>query len=159
VIMTDPILFYTRSGPYGSFTNFSHHGFTLLGKFWKTSEHFFQAAKFFKTDKEWYEKIWDAATPSLAAKRGRRRDKPLYPGWDDVKDDVMRLAVYAKFTSHPDIMEVLLSTGDAEIIEDSPIDSYWGWGKDHAGKNMLGKILMELRDNERERREALSQEI
>jgi predicted NAD-dependent protein-ADP-ribosyltransferase YbiA (DUF1768 family) len=44
-----------------------------------------------------------------------------------------------------------LATGDEEIIENSPIDSYWGCGADGQGKNMLGKILMETRDILRER--------
>jgi ribA/ribD-fused uncharacterized protein len=38
-----------------------------------------------------------------------------------------------------------LSTGDEEIVEDSPIDSYWGCGADGKGQNNLGKILMEVR--------------
>lgn len=35
---------------------------------------------------------------------------------------------------------------DREIVEDSPIDSYWGCGADGLGKNMLGKLLMKLRE-------------
>jgi predicted NAD-dependent protein-ADP-ribosyltransferase YbiA (DUF1768 family) len=41
---------------------------------------------------------------------------------------------------------LLLSTGNATLIEDSPMDFYWGCGSDGTGKNMLGKILMEYRD-------------
>jgi len=40
----------------------------------------------------------------------------------------------------------LLSTGDAEIVENSPIDYYWGCGANGSGKNRLGIILMEVRD-------------
>lgn len=43
--MTEPILFYTTGEKYGAFSNFSRHGFTLGGKYWKTSEHYFQAQK------------------------------------------------------------------------------------------------------------------
>jgi predicted NAD-dependent protein-ADP-ribosyltransferase YbiA (DUF1768 family) len=39
----------------------------------------------------------------------------------------------------------LLETGDREIIENSPVDSYWGIGPDGRGENMVGKILMRLR--------------
>lgn len=39
-----------------------------------------------------------------------------------------------------------MSTGEAKIIEASPRDAYWGWGSDKKGKNMLGIILMRLRE-------------
>jgi ribA/ribD-fused uncharacterized protein len=58
----------------------------------------------------------------------------------------MREAVLAKFRSHPDIRETLLSTGDEEIIENAPGDYYWGVGANGSGKNMLGRILMDVRD-------------
>lgn len=54
-------------------------------------------------------------------------------------------AVLYKFQTHPDIRDILLSTSNAEIVENSPIDFYWGCGADGSGKNMLGKILMEVR--------------
>jgi N-glycosidase YbiA len=63
-----------------------------------------------------------------------------------VKDNIMRKAVLCKFETHGDIREILLSTGDEEIVENSPIDYYWACGKDGSGKNMLGIILMEVRD-------------
>jgi ribA/ribD-fused uncharacterized protein len=40
----------------------------------------------------------------------------------------------------------LLSTGNQLIVENSPVDYYWGCGADGSGKNMLGKILMEVRE-------------
>ena len=39
-----------------------------------------------------------------------------------------------------------LATGDEELVEDSPNDYYWGRGRSGTGKNMLGRILMEVRD-------------
>ncbi|HEX2549583.1 MAG TPA: NADAR domain-containing protein, partial [Gammaproteobacteria bacterium] len=39
----------------------------------------------------------------------------------------------------------LFSTGDEEIAEDSPTDSFWGLGPDGGGQNNLGKILMQVR--------------
>jgi predicted NAD-dependent protein-ADP-ribosyltransferase YbiA (DUF1768 family) len=41
---------------------------------------------------------------------------------------------------------VLLATGDAELVEHTTNDSYWGDGGDGSGKYMLGRILMQLRD-------------
>jgi ribA/ribD-fused uncharacterized protein len=54
--------------------------------------------------------------------------------------------VLAKFTQHDDLKKVLLDTGDAELIEDTTSDYYWGNGTNGTGKNMLGKILMETRE-------------
>jgi len=86
-----------------------------------------------------------AETPRRAADLGRDPSAPLRPDWEQVRDDVMRRAVRAKFRTHADIREILLATGDQEIIEDSPTDHYWGQGSTGAGKNTLGRILMEAR--------------
>jgi N-glycosidase YbiA len=75
---------------------------------------------------------------------------PLRADWEAVKDDVMRKAVLRKFERHAALRAVLLDTGDEEIIENSPIDPYWGCGADGLGLNMLGKILMETRTALRE---------
>lgn len=81
-----------------------------------------------------------------AARMGRSRKKPLRKDWESVKDQIMRKAVLAKFTQHDDLQELLLSTGDAKLVEHTTNDSYWGDGSDGSGKNMLGRILMEVRE-------------
>ncbi len=139
------IYFYSaREGDYGAFSNFSRHGFELDDKYWKTSEHYFQAMKFEGTEYE--DKIREARSPKEAATLGRRRDFPLRKDWEVIKDDVMRRAVTKKFETHKELRNLLLSTGDSDIVENAPSDYYWGCGKDGSGKNMLGKILMEVRD-------------
>lgn len=77
---------------------------------------------------------------------GRDRQRPLRLDWEQVKDDIMRRAVLRKFETHADLRDILLSTGDEPIVENSPIDYYWGCGADGSGKNMLGQILVEVRD-------------
>jgi ribA/ribD-fused uncharacterized protein len=59
----------------------------------------------------------------------------------------MRAAVLAKFQQHEDIREILMATGDAKIVEHTTNDAYWGDGGDSKGKNMLGRILMEVREH------------
>ena len=137
------IKFYKVKETYGCFSNFSRHAITLDGRTWATTEHYFQAQKFFGTPR--YDQIANAETPRIAADLGRDRGYPLRLDWEKVKDDVMRKCVREKVLQHQHIKDLLLSTGDQEIIEDSPIDWYWGCGSDGAGKNMLGKILMEIR--------------
>lgn len=137
------IYFYTTGEKYGCFSNFSPHGFELDELWWATSEHYFQAQKFVGTPH--VEEIRLAKTPKDAARMGRDRKRPLRPDWEEVKDDIMRKAVLRKFETHADIREILLSTGDELIVENSPIDYYWGCGADGSGKNMLGQILVEVR--------------
>jgi len=141
------IYFYsTRENPYGCFSNFSQHGFELDGFWWATSEHYFQAQKFVDTDRSWFDKIREVKTPKEAAKMGRDRSHPLRTDWERVKDEIMQQAVLQKFRNHADIREILLATGDEVIVENSPIDYYWGCGKDGSGKNRLGEILMTVRE-------------
>ena len=139
-----PVYFYSaRDEPFGCFSNFSAHGFMLDGVYWPTSEHYFQAQKFAGTEHE--ETVRNANTPSMAAKLGRSRSLPLRGDWETVKDDVMRAALRAKFDQYPKLKALLLSTGDAELIEHTRNDSYWADGGDGTGKNRLGYLLMELR--------------
>jgi len=145
-----PIYFYSaREEPYGCFSNFSAHGFELDGSYWRTSEHYFQAAKFVGT--EHADLIRQAKSPTVAARMGRSRKRPLRADWETVKDDVMRRAVLCKFETHADIRALLLGTGAEQIVENAPGDFYWGCGADGSGQNKLGQILMEVREQLRQR--------
>ena len=137
------IRFYRSRGEYGPLSNFSRHSFELDGFQWPTVEHYFQAQKFPTTDL--FERIRHASTPLEAKKLGQTRSVPLRPDWDEVKDEVMRRAIRRKFETHPDLRNLLLSTGDEELVEDSPSDYYWGCGANGSGKNMTGILLMEVR--------------
>ncbi len=57
----------------------------------------------------------------------------------------MKEVLNKKF-QNPELKEKLLSTGTAILIEDSKTDNFWGIGKKGEGKNMLGKLLMEIRE-------------
>lgn len=138
------INFYSTKAEYGCFSNFSRHSIELKGETWETSEHYFQAQKFAGTKHE--SEVRKAKGPREAADMGRDRQRPLRPDWEKVKDDIMREAVIAKFTQRKDLKEILLSTGDAILVEHTENDSYWGDGGNGTGKNMLGKILMEVRE-------------
>jgi ribA/ribD-fused uncharacterized protein len=137
------IRFYRVNEPYGEFSNFAPYPIELKGQVWPTSEHYFQAQKFPGTEHE--EIVRLAKSPMVAARMGRSRERPLRLDWETVKDDLMREALRAKFTQHPQLRSLLLSTADAELIEHSRNDCYWADGGDGSGKNMLGKLLMELR--------------
>ncbi len=143
------ILFYSVSDEYGFLSNFAPAPIRLKGKVWPTTEHYFQAQKFAGTQHE--REVREAKTPMIAARIGRDRSLPLRRDWESVKVSVMRDAVLAKFEQHDDLRHLLLDTGDAKLVEHTENDDYWGDGGDGSGRNMLGRILMEVRDTLRAR--------
>ncbi len=138
------IEFYSTTGDYGCFSNFSRHSIFLKKKRWPTSEHYFQAQKFAGEPDE--EEIRTTAKPAQAASMGRDRKRPLRRDWESVKEQVMLDALRAKFTQHDDLKAILIGTGDAVLVEHTVNDSYWGDGGDGSGRNRLGQLLMKLRE-------------
>jgi ribA/ribD-fused uncharacterized protein len=147
------IKFYKTNDPYGFLNNFKKARMYLWGKWWNNVETPYQAAKCIN-DKE-REEIYNSKTPREARDLGQKVQ--MRYDWNNadprerdfeynVKDRVMYECVLAKFVQHHDLRKQLIETGDEELVEDSPVDSYWGCGPDGQGKNMLGKILMRVRE-------------
>lgn len=150
--MASPVCFFGRRHWLSNFFECDRRivvecdGSTLVAS---TSEALYQALKF-PADSEARRCILAAATPGEAKKLGGRRGFARHhcemrDDWDDVKLGVMRTVLRAKF-SDPDLRARLLATGDAPLIEASPYDAYWGWGRSKCGHNHLGRLLCELRD-------------
>lgn len=145
----DPIQFHRVGDDYGWLSNSAPYPITLEGKMWYTAEHYFQSTKFhdvtvqrqIQRTRSAAEIIRIAGNPKLRV----RRD------WDKVKRDFMETAVRTKFAQLPDLKLLLLKTGDAELVAHSDEDDYWCDGGDGSGRNMLGVILMEIRDELRRR--------
>ncbi len=147
--MRTVLRFYSVGDELGELSNFALFPITVDGERWPTVEHYFQAHKF--DDVAYRKRIRQARTPMAAAQLGRDRSRKLRKDWESVKVSVMRAAVLAKFTQHPELRELLLATGDAKLVEHTDSDDFWGDGGDGRGKNMLGRILMEVRDSLKER--------
>lgn len=139
-----PIQFYSVSEEFGEFSNFAAFPIEIGGKTWQTSEHYFQAQKF--TNAAHIKKIRSAKSPMEAARLGRSRKVPIRKDWEKSKDSVMHLAVTKKFSQHPELKELLISTANRKLVEHTANDDYWGDAGDGSGKNMLGRILMTVRD-------------
>jgi len=146
--MAEVIRFYSTGDEYGEFSNFAAFPVRLANKMWPTTEHYFQAMKFENAAER--EEIRKASSPMLAARMGRDRKRKLRRDWESVKVSIMREAVLAKFTQHENLKQLILSTGDADIIEHTANDDFWGDGGNGRGKNWLGRILVEVRDKLRE---------
>ena len=69
----------------------------------------------------------------------------IRPDWEQVKIRDMLHGLMCKFSQSESLGKLLLQTGDADIVEASPRDAFWGWGKDQQGENMLGKLLVDVR--------------
>jgi ribA/ribD-fused uncharacterized protein len=137
------IRFYSQSDTHREFSNFAPFGIDLDGARWPTVEHYYQARKF--TDPEILEAIGKAEKPAIAKKLAERNKSAIRPDWAAVKDDVMYRAVRRKFELHPELRDLLLATGDEDIVESAPTDYYWGVGRDGTGQNKLGKIMKRIR--------------
>jgi N-glycosidase YbiA len=147
--MSEEIKFYSTKDAYGCFSNFAAYPIKLGGKTWPTTEHYFQAQKFY--DSDYQEKIRQEKSPTIAARLGRSRKVKIRPDWESIKESIMRDALVAKFTQHPELTKILLNTNDAVLIEHTTNDSYWGDGGDGTGKNRLGHLLMSVREELRQK--------
>jgi ribA/ribD-fused uncharacterized protein len=146
------------------------------GKQWKTVEHYYQAAKFMQSDdtnvdgqEVYVEQIRTASTPGMAKILANQKVGGGYPwrlklnefitqsleagvtirsDWETVKDQIMYQALVAKFTQNPGLLQLLIATAQLcdELVEHTTRDAYWGDGKNGTGKNMLGKLLTQIRN-------------
>lgn len=141
--MEEVILFWGPDNPYPEFSNFHPSPFILDGLKWETVEHYFQAQK--ATSNHQREMIRLARTPDIAKRFGRECE--LRKDWNEVKVDVMFNACIAKYQQNPDLLKILLDTGNAVLHEDSPYDFIWGWRSRQGdqGLDLLGKVLMRVR--------------
>ena len=141
------------------FSHFHPSPIVLDGETWPTVEHYFQAQR--SRDPAYRQAICKEKSPGKVKHLSKSPDDTTRGGkrfswfrsnhavpradWAEVELDVMRKADGAKFTQNPDFSVLLLATGDADLIEDSPWDAFWGIGADGSGLNWAGKILMEIR--------------
>lgn len=135
-------------GEFAFLSNFYPSEIEYEGIKFPTVEHAFQAAKTLSH----YERqmISEAGTPGSAKAMGRKVQ--LRSNWEEIKDDIMKICLKQKF-KHSILCRLLLSTGNAELIE----GNYWHdnhFGncycekcKNIIGQNILGKLLMEIRDS------------
>ncbi len=146
--MTEEESINSFRGEFGFLSNFHRAQFIDLFtlKVYKSSEHFYVACK--ARDEADHEMLRNHPFKGL---KEAGRSITMRPDWENVKESVMMEALYAKFTQNEDLKQLLLDTGDREIIEGNTWhDQYWGscscekhYKTD--GKNMLGELLMALR--------------
>ena len=127
-------------GDFAFLSNFFPSTIVIGGKSYATVEHAYQA---FKTNVQHeHETVRMATSPELAKRLGR--SVSIKNDWDATKIDLMRMLIRLKF-ENPILREMLLATGDSDLIETNYWnDTFWGICKG-VGTNWLGKILEEVR--------------
>ncbi|RGM72153.1 NADAR family protein [Agathobacter rectalis] len=131
---------------YYFLSNFYERNVEYNGLTYKNNEAAFQAQKC-KTEEEKLQFI--NLNASEAKKLGRKVS--LRADWEDIKVNVMRDVVKAKFEQNGDLKDALLATNDAYLEEGNT----WGdrtWGTvNGSGANLLGQILMNVREKLKEK--------
>jgi ribA/ribD-fused uncharacterized protein len=156
----DVVRFRTTAEEFGGLSNMAP-GFpvVVLGHRIRTSEALYQACRFPHMP-EVQQMILHEGSPMTAKMRSKPYRKDSRPDWDDVRVKVMKWCLRVKLVNNwPKFSELLLSTGDQPIVEDSRKDSYWGATPQEdgtlIGQNVLGRLLMDLREKLRGDAEAL----
>jgi len=124
-------------------SNFYISSFIVDGIKYETVEHYYQSMKGQTIIDRTY--IRTARTPSQAKHRGRNVD--VRHDWDAMKVYFMNKGIYAKFTQSLILKNKLLATGGLTLREGNRWgDTYWGTDLCGDGQNILGQLLMALRD-------------
>lgn len=144
----------------GSFSNFSvvRGGIDYLGENFPTSEHCFMYAKAKQfNDEEIARQIVNARTPKDAKRLGRKVKGYKDEEWSKVRYEIMKDINLLKYTQSKYHNQELKRTGNKHLVEASPFDDIWGIKmratdkgvenpKNWKGQNLLGKVLMEVRE-------------
>lgn len=133
----DAIYFYTPI--HYALDNFSAHIIEIWGKKFQTGEHAYQWKKFTDSNPEIAEMIFTATSPNEVKKISDAHKSETPSEFHTVKVAVMEEILRAKADQHEKVRRVLKESGNKTIIENSPIDNFWGIGNG-TGENVLGKL-------------------
>ncbi|AAZ12542.1 protein of unknown function (DUF1768), putative [Trypanosoma equiperdum] len=136
----------SREKPYGVFSPLSPHPVTIHHTQFPSLHHYFLTERFgglpdaapFQSAAS----VWELdRLVRVAEREGRQRGD-----WDRLKVDVMLLGNYMKFKQNENAREILMNTGTRLIVDHTEEDDFWGDAGDGTGHNLLGVILMAVRD-------------
>jgi ribA/ribD-fused uncharacterized protein len=154
----DAVTFFKVSEEFGGLSNMSGaYPLRVNGNRVGSSEALYQACRF-PHQPDWQKEIIGQASPMAAkmkAKKDGRRDRHSRPDWGAVCVELMRWVLRVKLCQHHDAVAALLRrSGERAIVEVSKKDTTWGAVERDGilhGRNQLGRLLMELRDEVRRR--------
>ena len=135
--------FYPRE--FYPLDNFSSFKVEYNGYLYSTAEEAFQANLFIEDYPEIADEIKKSHSAHEAQKIRFKNEEKIKLSSNEILE-LMEKILRCKVEQNPYVMKKLLETKDYRIVEDSPKDDYWGWGKNREGENHLGKLWMKLRE-------------
>lgn len=142
---------------YAFLSNMYPAPFVLDDRMWCSVEHYFQYMKLenpvdkkaAKINEELQAKLLASFDTFKARYCGSKKASAVpredWEGEENLRMQVMRRAITAKFKQNHLLAAMLIATDGSKLIEESPWDDYWGNGKDGDGENHQGKLLTRLR--------------
>ena len=136
--------------PWGIFGNFAPTPIIINGVTFKTSELLFQLMKF--KEEEPILAVYNAKNPKMIAKHWEKTHRR--EDWGRMIVDAMKFCITQKYEQSEDFRKELERSKGKYIVEDQTsfpkkTPDTWGvkqQGSDFVGPNLLGRLLMELRD-------------
>ena len=147
--------FRLTNAAWGAFSNFQPLAVPIAAGPWTfaTSEAVYEAAKFGGRP-DIQQRIAEAPTTREAAAIGRTPGLGIDRSWNAQRVDVMRWVLRMKREANAAAIDaVLADTGDRPIVEVSARDPWWGArpvADRYEGRNVLGRLWMELRQQLRD---------
>lgn len=159
---TEPCFFYShRYGDFQAFSQWYPCNFTSAdGIVYCSTEQYMMAQKcilfiYNKGNDEILTQIMNSTSMTEIKQLGRLVKGFRTDIWDAHKEDIVYVGNMLKFTQNAELREILLSTGDRELVEAAANDRIWGIGFSAAqavqvdrsswGQNLLGKALEKVR--------------
>jgi len=142
----------------GCFSQWQISHFSFNGIQYSSAEQFMMAHKAITfNDRKTLEKIMNESHPDKIKKLGRQIVNFNSNIWEKLKYSIALIGNYCKFVQNDKMKQILINTGGNIIVEASPNDKIWGVGLDETdsriknpnyweGENLLGFVLMEVRD-------------
>jgi len=139
----DAVYFFTPK--FYALDNFAAYTVQIWGHVFPTSEHVYQWKKYVISRPDLAQAILEAGSPSAVKKISDANKEGVDPEFRNKKVQIMEEILRAKANQHETVVRVLKETGSKRIIENSPMDDFWGIGSGN-GQNMLGVLWMKIRD-------------
>lgn len=126
-----------------SFSSYAEYPITVDGAVYPTVEHYIHAAKFI--DPSFRQLVGSSETFDELRMLSKCIIFPVYSDWYKSRSlKAAYTAMYAKFTQYPELQEQLLQTGNLLLIN-CAVDVFWGRGSKLNGRNNMGLVLMQVR--------------
>ena len=132
-------IFNPREKPYGQLSNNAKHNMTINKELWNSVTQFIYSNMI--NNYVYKDRIKKSNIKKIYSEYVKYRKKVS----EDIISSSLEEALQVKF-ENPDLLKILLSTGDSDILYVSP-NSFLGIGYDQKGSNILGKYLVQLRNN------------